>query len=93
YDRWARLYWKKVLENNLTSEEEAELEKLDKENLMTIQEVYQKLSQDKEIQRMLEKINSHPWVKKIEGEGTDCIRENSQREIQVIAEQARETVF
>ncbi|MEM4326436.1 MAG: Eco57I restriction-modification methylase domain-containing protein, partial [Candidatus Pacearchaeota archaeon] len=67
YDRWAELYWKKQLEGNLTEKEEKELVKLERENLATIQEVYQKLSKDKEIQAQIEKIKSHEWVKIIEG--------------------------
>jgi len=30
YDRWAKLYWKKQLERNLTPERERELEKLER---------------------------------------------------------------
>ncbi|MEM4068142.1 MAG: Eco57I restriction-modification methylase domain-containing protein [Candidatus Micrarchaeaceae archaeon] len=67
YDRWAELYWKKQLEGKLKPDEEKELEKLDKENLTIIQDVCQKLSEDKDIQKQIEKIKSHSWVKIIEG--------------------------
>jgi len=68
YDRWAELYWKKQLDGNLTSQEEKELENLEKENLKTIEEVYNSLVNDKQIQKQIEKIKSHEWVKVIEGE-------------------------
>ncbi|MEM3333217.1 MAG: hypothetical protein QW745_03295 [Thermoplasmata archaeon] len=66
YDRWAELYWKKQLERNLTASEEKEFEQLNTENLTIIQDVYQKLSEDKDIQKQIEKIKSHSWVKIIE---------------------------
>jgi len=67
YDRWAELYWKKQIEGNLTEEEEEELEKLEKGNLETIQEVYKSIKQDIEIKELIEKIKSHEWVRVIEG--------------------------
>ncbi len=39
----------------MTAEEEEELEKLKKENLETIKEVYKTLTKDKEIQKHIEK--------------------------------------
>ena len=68
YDRWAELYWKKQLNGNLTAEEEKELETLEKENLKIIEEVYNSLVNDEQIQKQIEKIKSHEWVKIIEGE-------------------------
>ena len=68
YDRWAELYWKKQLEEDLTPEGQEELEKLEKENLKTIEEVYKLLKEDKEVQNWIEKIKSHEWVRIIEGE-------------------------
>lgn len=67
YDRWAELYWKKQLENDLIVEEEKELEKLEKENISIIKEVYNSLINDSEILEQIEKIKSHEWVKVIEG--------------------------
>jgi len=46
-----------------------ELEELEKENMKTIEEVYKLLIGDKEIQKQIEKIKSHEWVKLVEGEG------------------------
>jgi hypothetical protein len=68
YDCWAELYWKKQLDGNLTSQEEKELENLEKEILKTIEEVYNSLVYDKQIQKQIEKIKSHEWVKVIEKE-------------------------
>ncbi len=67
YDRWAELYWKKQLENKLTSKEEKELQKLETQNLKTIHEVYKSLKNDKKIEKLIQKIKSHKWVKIIEG--------------------------
>ena len=69
YDRWAELYWKKQIEGNLTEEEQKELEKLEKENMKTVEEVYKALKEDVKIKELIEKIKSHQWVKVIEGEG------------------------
>jgi len=68
YDRWAELYWKKLLEGNLTEEEQKELEKLEKENMKTVVEVYKALKEDMKVRELIEKIKSHKWVKIIEGE-------------------------
>jgi hypothetical protein len=65
YDCWVKLYWKKQLEGNLTQREEKELQKLEKENLKTIQEVYDSLKNNSQIQSQIQKIKSHPWVKVI----------------------------
>jgi HEPN domain-containing protein len=67
YDRWARLYWKKQLEGELTPEEEKELEKLENENLKTIEEVYESISMDEKIKELIEKIKAHEWVRVVEG--------------------------
>jgi len=68
YDRWAELYWKKQLEGKLEKQEEKELGELEKENLKTIEEVFESLKNDKQIQKQIEKIKSHEWVKVIEEE-------------------------
>ena len=67
YDRWAELYWKKQIEG-LSEEEEKELEELEEKNLRTVEEVYEALRNDEEVQEWIEKIKSHPWVKVIEEE-------------------------
>ncbi|HDN83112.1 MAG TPA: hypothetical protein ENG50_01970, partial [Candidatus Altiarchaeales archaeon] len=69
YDCWAELYWKKQLEGNLTEGEQKELEKLEKENMKTIEGVYKSLKEDAKIKELIEKIKSHEWVKVIEGKG------------------------
>jgi len=69
YDRWAELYWKKQLEGILTEKEEKELEKVEKENLKIIEEDYNALIKDKDVQEQIERIKEHEWVKVIEGEG------------------------
>ena len=68
YDRWAELYWKQQLENNLnlTPEEEEELKQLEEQNLKTIQKVYEAIKNDEEINKLIKKIKSHEWVKVIE---------------------------
>jgi len=68
YDHWVELYWKKLLEGNLTEEEQKELEKPEKENMKTIEVVYKALKEDMKIKELIEKIKSHKWVKIIEGE-------------------------
>jgi len=68
YDRWAELYWKGQLEGNLTEEEQKELEELEKEDMDVISKVYHSLTQDKEVQKWIERIKSHEWIKIIEGE-------------------------
>ena len=67
YDRWAELYWKKQMEGNLTEEEQKELEKVEKENMKIIVEVYKALKEDVKVKELIEKIKSHEWVKVIEG--------------------------
>jgi len=68
YDHLAQAYWKKQLEGNLTEEEQKELEELEKENMKTVEDVYKSLIEDKEIQKQIEKIKSHEWVKVVEEE-------------------------
>jgi len=68
YDRWAELYWKKQIEGNLTEQEQKELEKLEKENMQTVEDVYKAIKEDVKIKELIEKIKSHRWVKVIEGE-------------------------
>ena len=59
-------FWKKLLEG-ITPREERELEKLEKENTNTIEEVYRALVGDHELQAWIEKIKSHEWVRVVEG--------------------------
>ncbi|MCL0032603.1 hypothetical protein M1N06_02380 [Peptococcaceae bacterium] len=66
YDRWAELYWKKQLEGELAEEEEKKLSKLKKDNMETIEVVYNRLKENEEIHKWIEKIKSHDWVKVIE---------------------------
>ena len=68
YDRWAELYWKKQIEGNLTEKEQKELERLEKENMKTVEDVYKAIKEDVKIKELIEKIKSHRWVKVIEGE-------------------------
>ena len=56
------------MEGNLTEEEQKELEKLEKENMRTIEEVYKALKEDMKIKELIEKIKSHKRIKIIEGE-------------------------
>ncbi|HII59108.1 TPA: hypothetical protein HA335_00780 [Methanocaldococcus jannaschii] len=60
------MYWKKLLEGDLTEEEEEELKQLEEENLKTINEVYESIKGDKEINKLIKKIISHEWVRIIE---------------------------
>jgi len=69
YDRWAELYWKKQIGGELTKEEEEELERLEKENLGIIKEVYESLKNSPEVQEWIDKIRSHEWIKVIEESG------------------------
>ncbi|MDK2830320.1 MAG: hypothetical protein PWQ75_72 [Methanolobus sp.] len=66
YNRWAELYWKKQLEEDITAVEEKELSKLEEENLQVINEIYDTLSNDEEIKAQIETIKKHEWVKTIE---------------------------
>jgi len=68
YNRWAEIYWKKQLEENLTKEEQKELGKLEKENMKTVEDVYKALKEEVKIKELIQKIKSHEWVKVIEGE-------------------------
>ena len=56
------------MKGNLTEVEERELKKLEKENMEKIEEVYNVLKENAEIQMWIEKIKSHEWVKVIKGE-------------------------
>lgn len=66
YDRWAELYWKKQIEGNLTKNEQKELEELERENLETIMEVFEKIKNDEEIMKLIEKIKNHRWIEILE---------------------------
>jgi len=59
-------FWKKLLEG-ITPREEKELEKLERENAKTIEEVYRALVGDHELQAWIEKIKGHEWVRVVEG--------------------------
>jgi len=67
YERWARLYWKRELEGDLTPDEERELETLERENMKTIKKVYRALVGNREVQAWIEKIKGHEWVRVVEG--------------------------
>ncbi|ACX73084.1 conserved hypothetical protein [Methanocaldococcus vulcanius M7] len=67
YDRWAELYWKKQLNDELTEKEEEELKQLEEENLRIIIDVYEAIKDDEEINKLIKKIKSHKWVRIIEG--------------------------
>ena len=56
------------MEGNLTEEEQKELEKPEKENMKTIEEVYKALKEDMKVRELIEKIKSHKWIKIIERE-------------------------
>jgi len=64
----AEIYWKKQLEGSITKKEE-ELEKLEKENMRVIEEVYRTLTQDGEILELIGKVRSYEWAKVVKGEG------------------------
>jgi len=68
YDHLAQAYWKKQLEGNLTEEEQKELEELEEENMKTVEEVCKALKEDVKVEKLIEKIKSHEWVKVVEGE-------------------------
>jgi hypothetical protein len=68
YDRWVELYWRKQLEGSLTPEEEKELEEMEKKNIKVVEQVYNSIKGDSEVQKLIEKIKSHEWVKIIEEE-------------------------
>ena len=57
------------MEGNLTEEEQKEFEKLEKENMKTVEEVCKALKEDVKIRELIEKIKCHEWVEVIEGEG------------------------
>ena len=59
-------FWKKLLEG-ITPREEKELEKLERENTKTIEEVYRALVGDHELQAQIGKIKGHEWVRVVEG--------------------------
>ena len=56
------------MEGNLTEEEQKELEKPEKENIKTIEEVYKALKADVKIKELIEKIKSHKRIKTVERE-------------------------
>jgi hypothetical protein len=67
YDRWAEIYYKKMLEGEISKKEEEELKELEKKNSETIREVIEKIKNDKKIIEQIEKIKNHRRVKIIEG--------------------------
>lgn len=67
YDRWSKLYWKRELEEDLTPDEERELETLERENMKTIEKVYRALVGNREVQAWIERIKQHKWVRVVEG--------------------------
>ena len=64
----AQAYWKKQLEGNLTEKEQKELEELEEENMKTTREVCKALKEDVKVEKLIEKIKPHEWVKVVEGE-------------------------
>ena len=56
---WAEFYWKKQLEGELADKEEKELQKLENENMETIEEVYKSLLSDQKIKKLVERIKSY----------------------------------
>lgn len=68
YDRWAELYWKEQLGEDLSSNEKREYEILEKDNLEMIERVHSSLAGDNQIRVQIEKIRSHPWVRVIESQ-------------------------
>jgi len=64
--RNGKTYWKKHLEENLTTKEKKELEKLENENLKIVEAVYNALIEDKEIQKHIERIKEQEWVQVME---------------------------
>lgn len=69
YDRYVLLYWKKQLEEGLSVAEEREFEGLERMNMEIIEEVYQRLREDGEVQALVERIKGHEWVRVVEGGG------------------------
>ena len=53
-------------------EGEKELDKLEKENMKVINKIYHSVTQDKDVQKWVEGIKSHKWVKVIERESKKC---------------------
>ena len=60
------LYWKREL-GGITADEVRELEKLERENMSTIEWAYQRLKSDSEVQALIERIKGHEWVRVVEG--------------------------
>ncbi len=58
---------KNQFENKLNPKEEKGLRELDTQNLKAIHEVYESLKNDKRIEKLIQKIKSHKWVKIIKG--------------------------
>jgi len=59
------------LKEELTVKEEKELGKLGKENLKIIECVYNALIKDKKMQKQIERIKEHKWLKVAENEEND----------------------
>ena len=51
---------------DITADEGRELEKLERENMKTIEEVYRALGGDHELQAQIGKIKGHEWVRVVE---------------------------
>ena len=45
-----------------------ELEELEEENMKTVEEICKTLKEDVKVEKLIEKIKSHEWVRVIEGE-------------------------
>lgn len=64
FNRWAEPEYK----DELTEDGKKEKNALEEKNIATIEKVYQRLRDDKEIQAQIEKIKAHPWVRVVEGD-------------------------
>ena len=51
----------------ITADEGRGLEKLERENMSTIEWAYQRLKSDSEVQALIERIKGHEWVRVVEG--------------------------
>lgn len=65
YEKWAKIYWGRKLEN--ISEKELNLiKKLEQNNLKQINESYNAINNDLTIQKQMDLIKTHSWIKIIE---------------------------
>ena len=62
YDPWAQFEFK----DELTGAEMKEKQALEEKNMAVIENVYQRLKDDEEIQGCIRQIHPHPWVRVVE---------------------------